>query len=143
MKITTVKTYLVHEKQRKNFIFWKVETDEGMAGCGEAPTRLDRDAAVAAHLDQMSRYVIGYSPFNIKHFTQVACDDFAWRHGSLEFYSALSGIEMAMWDIVGKALKQPVYNLLGGACRPKIRVYANGWVYGGRAPGGQARGGGR
>ena len=139
MKITAVKTYLVHEKQRKNFIFVKLETDDGIAGWGEAHTSLDMDTAVAAHLEQMSRYVIGYSPFNIKHFTQVACDDFAWRHGSLEFYSALSGIEMAMWDIVGKALKQPVYNLLGGAIRPKIRVYANGWFYGTKTPAEHAR----
>jgi galactonate dehydratase len=105
MEITTVKTYLVHEKQRKNFIFVQLETDEGIAGWGEAHTSLDMDTAVAAHIAQMSRYVIGYSAFNIKHFTQVACDDFAWRHGSLEFYSALSGIEMAMWDIVGKAVE--------------------------------------
>ena len=139
MKITTVKTYVVHEKQRKNFIFVKLETDEGIAGWGEAHTSLDMDTAVAAHIEQMSRYVIGYSAFNIKHFTQVACDDFAWRHGSLEFYSALSGIEMAMWDIVGKALQQPVYNLLGGACRPKIRVYANGWFYGTKTPAEHAR----
>jgi len=139
MKITHVKTYLVHEKQRKNFIFVKLETDAGVAGWGEAHTSLDMDTAVSAHLEQISRYVIGRDPFHIREFTQVACDDFAWRHGSLEFYSALSGIEMAMWDIVGKALKQPVYNLLGGPCRPKIRVYANGWFYGTKTPAEHAR----
>ena len=139
MKITKLTTYLVHEKQRKNFIFVKLETDEGITGWGEAHTSLDMDTAVAAHIEQMSRYVIGHSAFNVKHFVQVACDDFAWRHGSLEFYSALSGIEMAMWDAVGKALKQPVYNLLGGACRPRIRVYANGWFYGTKTPAEHAR----
>ena len=139
MKITSVKAYLVHEAQRKNFIFVKLETDEGITGWGEAHTSLDMDTAVIAHIEEMSRYVIGCSAFNIKHFTQVACDDFAWRHGSLEFYSALSGIEMAMWDILGKALKQPVYNLLGGAIRPRIRVYANGWFYGTQTPAEHAR----
>ena len=139
MRITNLKQYYVHEKQRKNFIFIKLETDEGIAGWGEAHTSLDMDTAVFAHGEQMSRYVIGRDPFHIKEFTQVACDDFAWRHGSLEFYSALSGIEMAMWDIVGKALKQPVYNLLGGPCRPRIRVYANGWFYGTKTPAEHAR----
>src|SRR5207253_7310243 len=47
----------------------------------------------------------------------------------LEFYCATSGIEQALWDIVGKVTKQPVYNLLGGPCRSRIRVYANGWSY--------------
>src|SRR6185295_20112463 len=53
MEITTVKTYVVHEKQRKNFIFVKLETDEGIAGWGEAHTSLDMDTAVAAHIAQM------------------------------------------------------------------------------------------
>lgn len=139
MKITKLTSYYVHERQRKNFIFVKLDTDEGITGWGEAHTSLDMDTAVYAHAEQMSRYLIGRDPFHIKQFTQVACDDFAWRHGSLEFYSALSGIEMAMWDIVGKALKQPVYNLLGGPCRPRIRVYANGWFYGTRTPAEHAR----
>ena len=61
--------------------------------------------------------------------SRIAFDDFAQRRGSLEFYSSFSGIEMALWDIVGKACGQPVYNLLGGPCRDKVRVYANGWSY--------------
>jgi galactonate dehydratase len=58
---------------------------------------------------------------------QVVQDDFAPRRSSFELYCAQSAIEQAMWDIVGKACGQPVYNLLGGRCRDKIRVYANGW----------------
>jgi len=125
MKITHVKTYLVHEKQRKNFIFVKLETDAGVAGWGEAHTSLDMDTAVSAHLEQISRYVIGRDPFHIREFTQVACDDFAWRHGSLEFYSALSGIEMAMWDIVGKIHNVPCHKLWGGPVRDTIRLYSH------------------
>ena len=67
MKITHVKTYLVHEKQRKNFIFVKLETDAGVAGWGEAHTSLDMDTAVSAHLEQISRYVIGRDPFHIRN----------------------------------------------------------------------------
>ena len=58
---------------------------------------------------------------------QVVYDDFAGRRGAMDLWSAVSGIEQAMWDILGKHLKTPVYTLLGGAVREKIRVYANGW----------------
>ena len=59
----------------------------------------------------------------------MAFDDYAQRRGSLEFYCATSGIEQALWDIVGKETQQPIYNLLGGPVRSQIRVYANGWSY--------------
>lgn len=129
MKVTSVKCITVHPGWRKNWIFVKVETDEGHHGWGEAYSQYDRDRAVTAHVEEMGRYLVGRDPFQIKHFTQMAFDDFAARRGSLEFYSALSGIEAALWDIVGKATGQPVYNLLGGPVRDRIRVYANGWYY--------------
>ena len=129
MKVTSVKCITVHPGWRKNWIFVKVETDEGHHGWGEAYSQYDRDRAVTAHVEEMGRYLVGRDPFHIKHFTQMAFDDYAARRGSLEFYSALSGIEAALWDIVGKATGQPVYNLLGGPVRDRIRVYANGWYY--------------
>ncbi len=129
MKITEVKVYTVHPGWRKNWIFAKIETDEGIAGWGEAYTQYDRDRAVRTHAEEMGRYLIGRDPFQIRHFKHIAFDDFAQRRGSLEFYSALAALETAMWDIAGKATGQPVYNLLGGPCRDKIRVYANGWSY--------------
>lgn len=129
MKVTGVQAYAVHPGWRKNLIFVKVETDAGIHGWGEAYSQYDRDTAVMAQLDTLGRYVIGRDPFSIKHFTQVAFDDYAARRGSLELFCAISGIEQALWDIVGKACGQPVYNLLGGRCRERIRVYANGWSY--------------
>ncbi len=129
MKVTSVKCITVHPGWRKNWIFVKVETDDGHHGWGEAYSQYDRDRAVTAHVEEMGRYLVGRDPFHIKHFTQMAFDDYAARRGSLEFYSALSGIEAALWDIVGKATGQPVYNLLGGPVRDRIRVYANGWYY--------------
>jgi galactonate dehydratase len=84
---------------------------------------------VLALIEEIGRYVVGRDPFQIKHITQMAYQDFAIRRGSLELYSAISGIEQALWDIVGQACGQPVYNLLGGPCRERIRVYANGWSY--------------
>ncbi len=134
MKVTDVKTFLVHPGVGKNLCFVKVDTDEGIHGWGECYTQADRDLQIVAHVDQMKRYLVGRDPMNIKHFTQIAYDDFAGRRGAMDFYSALSGMEQAMWDITGKKLGAPVHKLLGGACRSRIRVYANGWSEGAKAP---------
>jgi galactonate dehydratase len=139
VKITNVKSYTVHPGWRKNLIFVKVETDEGIHGWGEAYSQYDRDRPVVAQLEALGPYVVGRSPFDIKHFTQFAFDDYAARRGSVELFCAISGIEQALWDIVGKACNQPVYNLLGGRCRDKVRVYANGWSYGMKEPAEYAR----
>jgi galactonate dehydratase len=139
MKISAVKSYTVHPGWRKNLIYVKVETDEGLHGWGEAYSQYDRDTAVVAQLEALAPYVVGRSPFDIKHFTQFAFDDYAARRGSLELFCAVSGIEQALWDIAGKACGQPVYNLLGGRCRERIRVYANGWSYGLKEPADYAR----
>ena len=139
MKVTKVTGYAVHPGWRKNLIFVKVETDAGIHGWGEAYSQYDRDQPVMAQLNALGGYLIGRSAFDIKHFTQFAFDDYAARRGSLEFFCAVSGIEQALWDIVGKATKQPVYNLLGGRCRERIRVYANGWSYGMKEPADYAR----
>ena len=139
MKITAVKSYTVHPGWRKNLIFVKVETDSGIYGWGEAYSQYDRDTAVMAQLEALGQYALGRDPFNIRHFTQIAFDDYAARRGSLELFCAVSGIEQAMWDIAGKACGQPVYNLLGGRCRDRIRVYANGWSYQLKEPADYAR----
>jgi galactonate dehydratase len=142
VRVTDVRTFIVHPGPtlyRKNWLFVKVETDGGLHGWGECYTQADRDRAIEAFVPEMKRYLVGRSPFDIKHFTQVMYLDFVGRRGSMEFYSALSGLEMALWDIVGKALGQPVYNLLGGACRDRIRVYANGWASGDQPPDDVAR----
>ena len=86
---------------------------------------------VTAHIDMLKRYLIGRDPTNIKHFMQMVYDDFAGRRGAMDLWCAVSGLEHAMWDILGKVSGQPVYKLLGGPVRSKIRVYANGWGGGG------------
>src|SRR5450631_80904 len=139
MRITGIECLPVHSGWRKNFVFVRVETDGGIVGWGEAYSQYDRDRAVAAQVEELGRYLIGRDPFQIKHILQIAFDDYAQRRGSLELYCATSGIEQALWDIVGKATKQPVYNLLGGPVRSKIRVYANGWSYKLQAPEDYAR----
>ena len=131
MKITDLKTFLVHPGSGKNWLFVKLETDAGLHGWGEAYTQADRDRAIEVHIQQLGRYVVDRDPFQIKHFTHMAYTDFCSKRGAMDVYCAISAIEQAMWDIVGKATGQPVYNLLGGPCRPRIRVYANGWGGGG------------
>jgi galactonate dehydratase len=134
MKVIDVSTYTVDSGASKNWIFVKVQTDEGIYGWGEAYTQVDRDESIEAHIQAISGYLKGRSPFNIKHFTQVMHLDYVLRRPSMEFYCALAAIEQALWDIIGKKLNQPVYNLLGGACRDKVRVYANGWYAGAKTP---------
>lgn len=136
MKVTNVETFLIHPGGRgKNLLFVKVSTDEGIHGWGEAYTQADRDRSIEISVHELGEYLKGRDPFAIKHFTtQAAYNDFLGKRGSMECYSAISALEHAMWDIAGKACGQPVYNLLGGPCREKVRVYANGWGDGGKDP---------
>lgn len=134
MKIASVECLPVYASWRKNFVFVRVETDSGLVGWGEAYSQYDRDTAIAAQVTELGRYLVGRDPFHIRHILQMAFDDYAQRRGSLEFYCATSGIEQALWDIVGKETQQPIYNLLGGPVRSQIRVYANGWSYKLRKP---------
>jgi len=127
MKITDISHYIIHPGVGKNLCFVKIDTDEGVEGWGECYTQADRDKQVVSHIDQLKRYLIGRNPMHIKHFLQMSFDDFAGRRGAMDFYCAISGLEQAMWDISGKVCQVPVYMLLGGPCRDKIRVYANGW----------------
>jgi galactonate dehydratase len=134
MYVTAVTPFLVDPGTGKNWLFVKVDTSDGISGWGECYTQADRDQSVAAHVRQLGRYLVERSPLHIKHFTYMAYNDFAGKRGSMELYSAVSGIEQALWDVAGKRFGVPVYNLLGGPCRDKIRVYANGWYHGAKTP---------
>ncbi|MGM0401819.1 MAG: mandelate racemase/muconate lactonizing enzyme family protein [Chloroflexota bacterium] len=134
MRVSDVSTFLVSPVSHragmtggKNWLYVRVETDEGVVGWGEAYTQLDRDRNIARHVHDLSRYLVGRDPGRIKDFTRLVYEDFAGRRGSMDLYSALSAMEQALWDILGKALGVPVHQLLGGACREEVHVYANGW----------------
>lgn len=136
MKIADVRAILAHPYsdddhhyiEDKNWLFVRIETDEGIVGWGECYTMRDRDRSLALLVEELARYLVGRDPLHIKHFSQLAYNDFGGRRGDIHLYCALSGIEQAFWDIAGKSVDQPVYNLLGGPCRDRIRVYANGWT---------------
>lgn len=132
MKITRV-TPMVLGTDWRNLTFLKVETDEGLFGIGEARS-VNKDEALLGYLKEATtRYVIGTDPFDIeKLVTQMYRGDFG-RAGEIAM-TGIALVEMACWDIMGKALNQPVYRLLGGAVRDTIPAYANGWYTVERTP---------
>jgi galactonate dehydratase len=132
MKITKV-TPLVLGSAWRNLTFVKVETDEGLTGVGEARV-LNRTDAVLGYLSEaVPRYVLGHDPFEIERLAQEMFRGDFGRAGEIVM-TAMALVEIACWDIIGKALNQPVYRLLGGAVREKIKAYANGWYTVERTP---------
>ncbi|MCP3971277.1 MAG: mandelate racemase/muconate lactonizing enzyme family protein [Rhodobacteraceae bacterium] len=136
MKTTSLSTFIVPAAvtgdawcRGKAWILVKVETDEGITGWGEAYALHDREQSTAALVQELSRYLDGMDPFRIKYFTTMAYERFSEFQGGIGFFAAVSGIEIALWDIVGKALGVPVHKLLGGPCRDRINVYANCWSH--------------
>ena len=130
MKIERIETFLFDPGTAKNLLFCRVETDTGLYGWGEAYVAAGKEQVIEMCLQAMAKHVIGRSPFNIRHTGQIMFEDFAIRRASLDLMSAWSGIEIALWDIVAKHANLPLYNLLGGASRERVRVYANGWSNG-------------
>ncbi|HET8550330.1 MAG TPA: galactonate dehydratase [Bryobacteraceae bacterium] len=128
IKITDIRTYLVGIGSR-NLVFVKIETDQGIHGIGEAYSAGPDEATVAAIAD-FRRWLIGQDPRNIEHLWAMMYN-FTRFPGGLVINSAISGIEHALWDISGKAAGVPVYILLGGRCRDRIRVYQSA---GGKEP---------
>ena len=132
MKITDVIT-LVMGTSWRNLTFVKVETDEGLTGISEVRMNNRTDALVAYIDGAKRRHVIGSDPFNTEDLYQRMFRDDYGRAGEI-VATGISVIEIACWDIIGKALNQPVYRLLGGACRDRIKAYANGWYRVERTP---------
>jgi galactonate dehydratase len=131
MRITDIKTFTM-DAYRTNWTFIKVETDEGLYGWGEASLGT-REKALEGCVEDLKRLVVGRNPLNTEKMWFEVYRDSYWKGGAV-FMSALSGIEMAMWDITGKFFNTPVYNLLGGKIRDKVLMYANAWFVGAKEP---------
>ena len=123
MKVTRLQTYIVQPEHAKTVLFVKVSTDAGLHGWGEVYTVTGRERSLERLTLDLGEYLIGRDPLHIKHFTQALYRDVAIKRGSMDFYCVVSGLEIALWDIVGKSFDTPVYNLLGGPCRGSLRVY--------------------
>ena len=132
MKIVEITPFVLGTPWR-DLTFVKVETDEGLIGVGEARA-LNRTETLLGYLKETAqRYVLGHDPFEVEELVQqMSRHDFG-RAGEIVM-TGIALIEMACWDIMGKALGQPIYRLLGGAVRDKIRAYANGWYKVERTP---------
>lgn len=132
VKITQV-TPIPMSTEWRDLTFVKVETDEGLVGYGECRLA-NRTADLIAYLESAKhRHVLGHDPFCIEALLQRMLRDDFTRAGVIAS-AAIGTIEMACWDIVGKACGQPVYRLFGGEVRDRIKAYANGWYTVERSP---------
>lgn len=127
MKIVRQKVFVANAS-RTNFVFVKLYTDDGIEGVGEATLEW-RTKVVVAALEELERSLIGKDPFQVEHLIETMHRDSYWRTGAV-FRSALGAIEAALLDIKGKALGVPVYELLGGKQRDRVKCYANHWFFG-------------
>ncbi|MFN8525304.1 MAG: mandelate racemase/muconate lactonizing enzyme family protein [Chloroflexota bacterium] len=131
MKVTRLETILLdNEPPYRGGIKWlfiKLHTDDGIVGLGELRTGGLRNMATGiAHLNDLcDRFVIGQNPFNVELIWQRMYGTVHdYRHPGMDSTPVLSAIEIALWDIIGKATNQPIYNLLGGQYHEKLKAYA-------------------
>ena len=125
MKIVSYELYQVPPR----WLFLKLETDEGVVGWGEPVLEGRASTVKAAVKELMDTYIIGQDPSNIEDLWTVMYRGGLYRGGPI-LMSALSGIDQALWDIKGKVLNVPVYQLMGGTCRNSIKAYS--WIGGDR-----------
>lgn len=131
MKIATIETLCVDGYYR-NFVFVKLQTDDGLVGWGECSLE-GKEGAVCGAVADYARELIGTDPRRIaEHLRSMTRDSF-WMNGPV-LRSAMGGLEMAMWDILGKSLGVPVHVLLGGQLADEIETYSNAWYFGAREP---------
>lgn len=140
MKITKVEAVLVGAPtpgcgllSNRNYFYILLHTDDGLTGIGEA-TLESHDESILGTLRDLEDLIVGQDPSRVGFLMQTLIRQRFWKGGVVKA-SAISGVELACWDLIGKAANLPVYKLLGGAVRDKIRVYANGWSGGATDPG--------
>jgi galactonate dehydratase len=130
MRVTHFDVFPVNAHWR-TWVFVRLGTDNGLTGWGEA-TLVFGDSAVLGALEDLREFVIGIDPLRIEEFWSTRFYRTIF-HGP-PFYSAVAAVEHALWDLTGKWLGVPVYQLTGGAVRDRIRLYANTWFLGARTP---------
>jgi len=131
MKITKLETFLTNAGFR-NYLFVRLTTDTGLTGIGEASLEWQEKTVETLIHEWVEDRVLGVDPFDVeKAVGDMIRDQY---QGGSTIMTAISGIEIAMWDIVGKACGQPVYKLLGGRAQERVCAYANGWYGGCRTP---------
>lgn len=131
-KIRDMQVYAMGTAWR-TLVFIRLETTDGLVGFGEA-SLTNREEGILGYLEGVKRkHVLGSDPFDIEDLWLRMWRNEFWRGGVIAT-TAMSAVEIACWDIVGKAAGQPVWRLLGGKCRDKIKAYANAWYTVERTP---------
>lgn len=129
MRITRVKSWLV-EGVKYNWVLLKIDTDDGISGIGEG-TNWPGSPLVLEACRHAGETIVGEDPTRIDYLWTKLYRDFNWLGQGGPVLSAISAIDIALWDIAGKRAGLPVYELLGGAYRKQIKLYANYWFLGG------------
>lgn len=131
MKITSLETFIANAGLR-NYLFIRLHTDAGFTGVGEASLEWQEKTVETIIHEWVIDRVLGCDPFDIEAVAGGMIRD--QYQGGSTIMTAISGVEIAMWDIIGKACNKPVYKLLGGRCHSVLPAYANGWYGGARSP---------
>jgi galactonate dehydratase len=128
LRITDLKTFVVYAEE-KNYVFVKIYTDQGLTGLGEGSVT-SKALTMAAAIEEHKRYLVGRDPTDIEMHWQAMFRWPRWRGGPI-LNSAISAVEIALWDILGQALGQPIWHLIGGRARNKVLMYVHA---GGNSP---------
>lgn len=121
LRVTDLKAYVVNYGKSKNYVFVQVFTNQGIVGVGEGSVT-SKAATMKAAIEEHHRYLVGRDPTDIEMHWQAMYRWPRWRGGPI-LNSAISAVEIALWDILGQALGQPIWRLLGGRARRKVRMY--------------------
>lgn len=124
MKITGLETFLANAGQR-NYLFVRLKTDAGVTGLGEATLEWQERAVEVLLNEWVASRIVGKDPFDIEAVVGGMIRD--QYQGGSTVMTAISAAEVAMWDIIGKVTRQPVYRLIGGRAKREMPAYANGW----------------
>jgi len=131
MKITRLETFLTNAGLR-NYLFVRLTTDDGRTGLGEASLEWQERTVETLIHEWVEDRVVGADPFDVEALIGGLIRD--QYQGGATVLTAISGVEIACWDLIGKACGQPVYRLLGGRARERLPSYANGWYGAARTP---------
>lgn len=123
LRITDLKTFLVDAGNDENYVYVKIYTNQGIVGLGEG-TLSGKGLTVATAIGELKRYLVGKDPTEIERHWQHIFRGPRYRGGPV-LMSALSAVEIALWDILGQAVGLPIWRLLGGRARDKVRLYCH------------------
>jgi galactonate dehydratase len=131
MKITRFESFLANAGLR-NYLFFRLHTDTGLTGVGESTLEWQEKTVQTLAHEWVEGRIVGRDPFDVEAIIGGMIRD--QYQGGSTVMTAISGVEIALWDIIGKVCGRPVYQLLGGRCHARLPAYANGWYGGARTP---------